>query len=260
MIDSVYVQKESDPTMTPEITIEPLVSNEPVPSETIVQELSKDIDNNGSMDSVHIIEREDGSEFIQVIFNKDDIFQYEWASLRLLSIDAFEHLDLDRDGENEIFITVYPNVNSRPLIEVLTLKISNDRWYKLDVPLNEIGNNCFPFNITRGKEEFDFVISSEYSDKRVHFDASSFYIDEPESNSNSIQTYRNNHYKEGDKVAFISSWGIWEAQTGTYDGRNCIIAQQGIEGPYGNGLGRVIIYYDYDVNGLLEMLNYEYVL
>lgn len=130
----------------------------------------------------------------------------------------------------------------------------------LEIPLNELGNNCFPFNITRGKEEFDFIISSEYTDQQIQFNASSFYVDEPLSNPNSIQAYRNNHYKEGDQVAYISSWGIWEAYTGTYDGHSCIIAIQGIEAPYGNLLGRVIIYYDYDVNGSIEILNIEYTL
>lgn len=55
------------------------------------------------------------------------------------------------------------------------------------------------------------------------------------------------------------TWGIWEAQTGTFDGRNCIIAEQGIEGPYGNGLGRVIVYYAYNENASLELLNFDYI-
>ena len=251
--------EEPDP-VTPEVNAEPPESNEAVPIETIAQELSKDIDDSGVEDLVRIMEREDGSEYVQVIFNGTDIFQYEWDELGLISIDTFEYLDLDDDGENEIFITVYPNVNSRPLIEVLTLKQSNVGWSNMEVPLNELWNNCFTFHITRGKEEFDFIISSEYTDQRIHFDASSFYEDGPDSNPSSLQAYRNNHYKEGDQVAFISSWGIWEAQTGTYNERNCIIAQQGIEGPYGNGLGRVIIYYAYDKTDSIEVLNIEYAL
>ena len=244
---------------TPEAKPESLESNEAVPKETIAQELSKDIDQNGVMDLVQIMEREDGTEFVQVIFNGVNIYQYEWEELRLISIDAFEYLDLDGCGENEIFITIYPNVNSRPLIEVLTLKQASVGWNRMELPLNELGNNCFLFDITRGKDEFDFIISSEYTDQTIHFDASSFFVNGPYSNPDSLQAYRNNHYKEGDKVAFISAWGIWEAKIGTYNERNCIIAQQGIEGPYGNFLGRVIIYYDYDINGFIEVLNIEYV-
>lgn len=188
------------------------------------------------------------------------MYFYVGLPYSIMSISAFEYLDIDNDDETEIFITIYPNVNNRSLIEILTLKRTDSQWYKMDIPLNELGNNCFPFSITRGKEEFDFVISFKYIDKQIHFDASNFYKDFPVSNSNSIQAFRNNHYKEGDEVAFISSWGIWETQTGTYDGHNCIIAQQGMESPYGNGLGRVYIYYDYDENGLLEILNIDYVL
>jgi hypothetical protein len=246
--------------VTPEVTTEPMSIDKTFTGETKAEELSKDIDLNGVMDIVRILEREDGSVYIQIIFNGEDIYHCEWSGLRLLSVDVFEYLDLDRDGENEIFITANPSVNSRPLIEILTLKQTDGRWSMLEIPLNENGNNCFPFSITRGKEEFDFIISSEYTEKQIHFDASSFYEDGPDSNPNSIHAYRNNHYKAGDQVAYISSWGIWETQTGSYDGYNCIIAQQGMEAPYGNYLGRVIIYYDYDANRSIEVLNIEYVL
>lgn len=257
-IDSAVNSVISD-IITPEITMMPTESKESVPSDTIVQELSNDIDNNGVIDSVQIFERNNGTTFIKVKFNGDYVFQHEWTDLRIMSIEAFEYLDLDRDEEKEIFITAWPNVNSRPLIEVLTLKQFNSGWYMMDIPLNENGHNYFPFHITRGKEEFDFIISSEYTDQTIHFDASAFYVDDPKNNFNSIQAFRNNHYKEGDMVASVSAWGIWDAHTGSYDGRNCIIAEQGMEAPYGNGLGRIFIYYDYDEFGLIEILNIEYV-
>lgn len=197
---------------------------------------------------------------LQVMFDGNKIFEFEWQSVRIMGIEAFEYLDLDRDGKQEIFITAYPNVNSRPLIEVLILKQTDDRWSSMKLPQNEGGNNGFQFDITRGKGEFDFIISSELMDEKLHFDASSFYVDSPEANPDSIQGYRSNHYQEGDSVAFISAWGIWEAKSGTYGGNNCIIAEQGIEGPSNNGLGRILIYFDYDEQGLPRILKVEHVL
>jgi hypothetical protein len=257
-IDSSNVTAETE-IITPTITNEPIEANETNQGDTIIQELGIDIDHNGVMDLAQIVDREDGSNYMQVIFNGDNIFHYETVDIRLISVGTFGYLNLDSDDEKEIFITVYPNVNCRPLIDIVTLKQTDSQWHMMDIPLNEDGNNCFPFCITRGKKEFDFIISSEYTNQQIHFDASSFYKDVSESNINSIQAYRNNHFNEGDVVAGISSWGVWEAELGTYDEQNCIIAQEGMEAPYGNGLGRVFIYYVYDENGLIKILNIEYV-
>lgn len=241
-----------------EVSTDSVERNKLQEDESIIQEFCKDIDKNDIIDSVQIRKRSDNTNYIRVIFNGELIFEHEWPELGLLSINTFEYVDFDQDGKDEIYLTVYPNVNSRSLIELLILKQSNGQWDKLNLPLNEIGHNCFPFLITRGKEEFDFIISSEYLEKEIHFDASAYFEDVEEVQVNSIKGYRNKHYKEGDMVAFISAWGIWEAKTGEYANRNCIIAQQAIEGPYGNFLGKVIIYFTYDKDGNLEVLNVEH--
>ena len=73
-----------------------------------------------------------------------------------------------------------------------------------------------------------------------------------------IKSYHENHYKEGDEVGLISDHGIWEAKTGIYNGRKCIIAVEGIEGPYGHSLGRINIYFTYDERGKPVILNVKY--
>jgi len=93
----------------------------------------------------------------------------------------------------------------------------------------------------------------------VHFDASIYFVDDADNSRDSIQAYRNNNYKEGDEVAFISAWGIHNAITGSFQGRNCIIATHGIEGPYGHGLGRIDVYFAYNGQGELEILNIEHI-
>jgi hypothetical protein len=126
------------------------------------------------------------------------------------------------------------------------------------LPVNGNGLNEFSYKITRGKEEFDFIISSEDIGQEIHFDATKLFVDDESGNDGSIQAYRSNHYKEGDEVGFISAWGIWEAKTGTYEGRDCIVALQGIEGPYGHGLGQINIYFAYNKQGNVEILKVEY--
>ncbi len=230
---------------------------ETVQRETVTDELNKDIDNNGVMDSLRLLEREDGTMYVKVEFNGESIFDYEWKELRLASVASFEYMDFDQDDENEIFITVDPFVNSMPLIEVMTLKQSEGQWNMMDIPLNELGNNCFPIAITKGKDEFDFIISSDYTEKQIHFDASSYYVEDEERGDNSIQTYREQHFAEGDTVGYIASWGMWGAKTGVYNERNCIIARQGIQGSRGkfNTLGTLDIYYAYDKSGNIEILD-----
>ena len=42
-----------------------------------------------------------------------------------------------------------------------------------------------------------------------------------------------NMYEEGNEFGSIAAWGIWEICSGTYDGRNCLIATHGLQRPEG---------------------------
>ena len=67
-------------------------------------------------------------------------------------------------------------------------------------------------------------------------------------------------YKEGDDFGSIAAWGIWEICSGTYDGRNCLIATHGLQGPEGkfDTIGLVDIYFDYNEKGLVNILDMEF--
>ena len=227
---------------------------------TVIEDVAKDIDGNGVDDKILIISLNDdgGETCIRLYFNGEQIFEFEDPLVRIMGINVFEYLDLDGDNVNEIFITASTNANSRPYEEVLCLKQTDDTWNEMEYPTNEDGSYEFPFKITRGEEEFDFIISSDDTDQVIHFDASGYFIDSDTGNADTIQSYRSNHYKEGDEVGFISAWGVWEARTGTYEGRNCIIAVQGIEGPYGHGLGQINIYYNYNEQGKVKILTVKH--
>lgn len=64
------------------------------------------------------------------------INEYEDLKEKLMSVESFEYLDLDEDGVSEIFIVADTNANSKPLVDVLCLKLSNGQWSLLDLPRN----------------------------------------------------------------------------------------------------------------------------
>lgn len=241
-------------TSVPDVTA---ITNEDTEKATV--EVKKDIDSDGIPDSVQRVTRNDGSEaFLRVFLNGEQIYEFKDPNARIMSVDAFEYLDLDEDDIGEILISAYTDANCRPLSDVLCLKQSEGQWQRMEIPLNGNGNNEFKFRITRGEGEFDFIISSEDTEEEIRYDASRYFVDDESGNIDSIQAYRSNHYQEGDEVGFISAWGIWSARAGTCMGRDCVIALQGIEGPYGHGLGQLEISFAYDRQGMVEILKVEY--
>ena len=239
------------PTTTPEIM-----------AGTVFGDVTKDLDSNGVDDIIQIISLYDyGDETgIRVYLNGEQIFEYEGHSyVRLMGVNAFDYLDLDGDGANEIFITADTNANSRTLIDILCLKQIDGHWTRLDIPQNKMGNNGFEYKVTRGKDEFELVISPNIIEKEIHFDTSHLFVDDENGNIDSIQGFRKNNYKEGDELDFSFGWGICEARAGTHEGRNCIIVTERLEVPYGHGLGDVNTYFTYNKQGKVEILNVEYI-
>lgn len=254
---------QANATITPIASDSPSVTPAPAPeikTGSVLEEMTKDLDGNGTEDSLQIVSLDDEGimNCLHVYFNGEKIYEHSIEDLRFMGLFAFEYLDLDGDNVNEIFITADTNTNSRPYTELLCLKEEGGVWNRMTLPQNEHGLNGFPIKITRGNDEFDFVISSDYISQPVHFDSSAYFRDDDSGNIDTIQTYRANNYKEGDEVGFISAWGIHKARSGSYNGRNCIIATHGIEGPYGHGLGKIDIYFAYDPQGELELLHVEH--
>lgn len=254
---------QADITITPMATASPSATPALAPeikTGSVLEELVRDLDGNGTDDSLQIVSLDDEGimNSLHVYFNGEKIYEHSIEDLRFMGLFSFEYLDLDEDNTNEIFITADTNTNSRPYTELLCLKETDGVWNRMILPQNEHGLNGFPFKITRGNDEFEFVVSSDYISESVHFDASAYFRDDESGNIDTIQNYRSNNYKAGDEVGFISAWDIHEARTGSYNGRNCIIANHGIEGPYGHSLGKIDIYFAYNPQGDVEILHVEH--
>ena len=251
------VKPEDSPTTvkTPTPTTAPTV----LPDENVMEEVNKDLDSNGVNDQLQIISLKDGTETrMHVYLNKKQIFEYEDPSSRLMGVNAFEYLDIDQDGSNEIFITASTDANSRELVDVLCLKLMEGNWKQMDLPLNDSGNNGFSYKVTRGKNEFDFIVSSDTIKQEICINASQLFVNDESGNIDSIQAFRKNNYKQGDKIDSSLGWGISAAKIGTYEGRNCVIATEGLEVPYGHGLGDINTYFAYNKKGILEILKVEF--
>lgn len=228
-----------------------------------------DLDGNGEQEYLLLTVLTDDSEYdmhLSFYFNGESIYEYD-DLLRLYPTKA-EYIDLDQDGEKEIFFAFYPMVNSMPLIEYAVLKQTGNGWKALEMIHGEtMLDNAFPISCRYGSTDNTIVIACEGTEKEIIYNIEAHY-------ENIIKEYREynmdysayarilegNMYKEGDEFGSIAAWGIWEICSGTYDGRNCLIATHGLQGPEGkfDTIGLVDIYFDYNEKGLVNILDMEF--
>lgn len=228
-----------------------------------------DLDGNGEQEYVMISFLEDDPDHdghLDFYFNGELIYGFD-DILRMSPGDA-EYIDLDGDGKQEIFFTFYPHVNSMPLVEYAVLKQTGSSWNPLEMIHGEtILDNGFPIT-SRYKEENTIVITCEGADQEIVYNFKEYYenrIREEQESSGDARQYaeileQQGGYREGDEFGGIAAWGVWEICSGTYDGRNCLIATHGLEGPLGkwDNMGLVDVYFDYDERGQVHILNLDF--
>ena len=227
-----------------------------------------DLDGNGEQEYVVISFQEEDPDYdghLEFYFNGKRIYEYE--DLLWMSPGKAEYIDLDGDGKKEIFFTFWPHVNSMPLVEYAVLKQTGGSWELLEMIHGEdMLDNGFPIASRYGKEENTLVITCEGTDQEIVYDFKEYYEnrirEEQESGGDSRQYAEilEGGYREGDEFGGIAAWGVWEIGSGTYNGRNCLIATHGLEGPGGkfDHMGLVDVYFDYDERGKVHILNLEF--
>lgn len=232
-----------------------------------------DLDGNGEMEYLLISYENDLPEYdahLSFYFNGKSIYEYD--DLLRMSPNGAEYIDLDLDGEPEIFFTFEPHVNSMPLIEYAVLKRTGSGWKALEMIHGEtMLDNGFPISSRYGKEENTIVISCEGLEKEIVYDYTAYYearVREYEEYGMDPREFKEilSHYRQfgaGDDFGGIAAWGIWDIDSGTYEGKNCLIATHGLEGPVDNGpdhdiLGEIDVYFNYNEKGLVNILNMEF--
>lgn len=229
-----------------------------------------DLDGNGEKEYLVISYEKEFSEYnahLNFYFNDKSIYEYD--DLLIMSPGDAEYIDLDLDGEPEIFFTFYPHVNSMPLVEYAVLKRTGSGWKALEMIHGEdMLDNAFPISVKCGKEEYNIVISCEGLEKQIVYNYKAYYearVKEGEENRMDLWEYKAilSSYKQleaGDDFGGIASWGVWNINSGIYEGKNCLIAAHGLEGPVGKSdiLGEIDIYFNYNEKGLVNILNMEF--
>lgn len=193
---------------------------------------------------------------------------YEYDDSCLVDPKSAEYLDMDGDGEREIFFSFYPMVNSMPLTEYIVLKQTGTMWEPLEMIHGEtMMDNAFPISIIYGGN-LNIIISCEGTDQSVFYNIKNHYEKMMEEYSD-INPYfadaagrilNDKEYSKGDSFGAVCAWGIWDICTGTYADENCLIATHGIQGPEGkfDFLGYLDVYFNYDSNGKVNILNMEF--
>lgn len=184
---------------------------------------------------------------------------------------TFTWVDLDNDGEDELFFTFFPYVNSMPLIEYAVVKKTDNGWKSLEV---YEGENCLDNKFPLKGIYYDgcvIAISCDGFDKIINFDANSHYekqyayYAESEWATMEQEFYsgmlNGSAFNEGEECLDVTAWGIWDVYTDEFEGKNCLIAEHGMSGK-GWGkydiIGTAKVYFNYDSEGKISIVDLEF--
>ena len=261
---------ESEETTT-EVSVTPEPTEEPVaePSDEWSEKIPwGDLDGDGTeeyilLESGDFLGQNVVNGRITMYVNDEPVYQYA-EELRITSVGDKAYLDLNGDGQEEIFVSFYPAVNSMSLAEWFVLGKTEDGWQMLEMYHLEgdMLSNSFPITVVMNKKDFGLSIRCEGWEGEIPFDATAQYERkkaELEWGNDAYKEFMDGQYEVGDSTPL--SCGIVEIHSGTYSGENCLIAQHCLGGPWGtkyNYYGNADVYFNYDENGKIKILDMEF--
>jgi len=202
---------------------------------------------------------------ITVYVNNEPVYQYT-EDPHIIGVKQMEYVDLDGDGQEEIYVSFIPAVNSMPLEEWFVLKKDGVDWKVLELISNgqAMNENAFPITVVMKSAPFELGIRCTGWDGEIDFDATARYEclrEEVEMNNDAYTAFMDADYEAGDVVGGFLDYGIWSIQTGTYEGKNCLIAEHGLGGMRGKYeyYGNAYVYFDYDSEGKIRILDMTFI-
>ncbi len=256
----------TDVSVTPEPTEEPVAEPGDEWSEKIPW---GDLDGDGTEEYI-LLETGDflGQNVVNgritMYMNDEPVYQYT-EELRIFGVGDKAYLDLNGDGQEEIFVSFFPAVNSASLEEWFVLEKTEDGWQMLEMyhAEGDMLSNEFPITVVLDKKDFGLSIRCEGWEEEIPFDATAHYErkkEELENGNDAYKEFMEGQYKVGDVVGGPLPYGIWEIKSGIYKGENCLIALHGLGGPAGmyDDYGGVDVYFNYDENGKIRILDVEF--
>ncbi len=201
---------------------------------------------------------------------------WEYSEVNYVEPSRVEYLDLDEDGEKEIFYTFAPRVNSAGLVEYVVLKQNGDEWQPLQMQQEgNLAENTFPISVIY-QGNYDVEISCDGIEKTIDYNVRKHYErlieDEIESNkeygfteseSSMYQSYLDDTVATaGDEYGSVAAWGMWYIKPAIYENevKNCLVATYGIQGLEGqfDFFGYLDVYFNYDKDGKYQILDMQF--
>ena len=148
---------------------------------------------------------------------------WEYSEVNYVEPSRVEYLDLDEDGEKEIFYTFAPRVNSAGLVEYVVLKQKGDKWQPLQMQQEgNLAENNFAVSVIY-QGNYNVEISCEEIEKTIAYNVQKHYERMVEDDTVAVA---------GDEYGCLAAWGMWDIKPALYDNevKNCLVATYGIQG------------------------------
>ena len=227
-----------------------------------------DIDGDGTEDyALTTVNQGEGIfECILELYFDDEMSFSRVDKENYISVGDARYLDLDMDGEKEIFVIINPRVNSAALVQYTVLKNTSDGWIELENTDASEGDepvcNSFPISVCKGEDENTVEISCDGCQDTVIFDYTDHYTmfaDKEDSDLCALANdilYTDKYSEPGTSMGETAAWGIWQLSADSIDGQDCIVATHGIQGLGGKEdyLGTADVYFNYDESGKIKIL------
>ena len=246
-------------------------------SDSVFEQSFGEID--GSRVSVQVEQpyEEEGTDYDsnQKLFWNGTII-WEYSEVNYVDPARVEYLDLDEDGEKEIFYTFAPRVNSAGLVEYVVLKQKGDKWQPLQMQQEgNLAENNLPVSVIY-LGNYNVEISCEGTDKTIDYNVKEHYErlveDEietaKEQGFTDAQTGLYQPYLDdtvaaaGEEYGCLAAFGMWEIKPAIYENevKNCLVATYGIQGLQGkfDFFGYLDVYFNYDKDGKYQILDLQF--
>ena len=178
---------------------------------------------------------------------------WEYSEVNYVEPSRVEYLDLDEDGEKEIFYTFAPRVNSAELVEYVVLKQKGDKWQPLQMQQEgNLAENNFAVSVIY-QGNYNVEISCEGIEKTIAYNVQKHYERMVEDDTVAVA---------GDEYGCLAAWGMWDIEPALYDNevKNCLVATYGIQGlaEKHDFFGYLDVYFNYDSEENYQIMDLQF--
>ena len=246
-----------------------------------------DIDGDGNNDymvTTRDVYSSDYLGYVSLYLDNEKIYEYGHPYFKLFPREV-KYVDLDQDGEKEIFFSFDTNANGNELQLYTVLKKNGDGWNEMTIPQNSIPqlNNAFPIVVLRGsansgkedvskyvtmicqnpiggKKDGGGIMTMVQYDIRKHYNSllDGIWSGMDEERRKILETVADGSaFENGSTEPGIAGWGI----CGIKEQDGFLIAKHLIQGSgyTGDILGELYVIFDYDITGRVLVRDLQFI-